>query len=1094
MKNHKFSRSVTLFLAFCMILSMLPQTFPIVHAEESKQQDAQTAAPQEQISTQEQQFETFMEIDAASVPEIIGLESARAQKHIFRLSVDEANDLNKVVFQNLDGTKTMYLFGFPVKYVDSAGEIQDISLEIADGTSAESKFQTKSNSIITQFPEKMSTGIRLQGNGVDVTLIPSAPLSAQKETHTVSRIDAKTVSYGYDSKTSIEYSLTYTGFKEDIVVSEYTGQTEYTFTLRTNGLSLTQIDGSYYLTDAAGEIRGTLGDIIVFTADERNNTLGRMEAETVTANQEYRLTIILDAQYLANPNTAYPIRIDPTIEINYDQNGSGAIADITVSPTKTFSGTGTSLYIGKHGTHGLCRALMQFPQLDLSTFAFPSSVTSAEVQIRDLMCESTSMTLECHNYNGASWSESSGATYHSAGYNSPISSQAISYSIGNAKTTKHRYSFDITVAVRRWISDPATKAKGILFKAANSVENGSATESRTFAAYNRASYKPSLKVTYNTSISINTLGVSLEDDSTYQLTATTTPAGKTVTWTSANSQIATVNRTTGLVTAVNPGTAAITATMTDDEGNPHTATCTVHVHLATGYYKVRSYGSDFYMGVNNGSIVDYTSAILQTSASVTATDQNPLGNLTQVWKITYINNGYYSIRPVYWEQLALYAKSGTDVCVYRANTTSDTLNSMNAYALWTVDYSGTGFTIGNRGNSKCLHVVGGTRAAGKELELANYSSTDTTFRWTFAKITASSPMTTKVLLYDVEERRELPANSTIYLNLYETKSLSDLGLAVQVCSGDSTDQVVSLSSDDSTVASINSSTRRITGNARGKTTIHGSRQLNAVRYSVHFDVIVEQHVYVKNFYDSTLNDADDEALRGYIEDAVEFLNIVYENKFYFKFHMDGPAVKLDDAPVDECPVEDSSQHPCNNSTCGEDCSNHHKNLKRIANELYQYHNPGQLIVMWSDSDKFVFCKEDSNNNNAHTPVPSLAIVVKDENLRALPVIQMLNISHAENSNYSKLALMSLVLAHEVAHTLGLPEQTGGTNNTSYWHDNRIGEDGKSYYCFMTLYKGDYFDGLYNMILAQPGSMNGLCQSCNDYLKTTSGIYDEVFMR
>ena len=189
----------------------------------------------------------------------------------------------------------MYLFDFPVKYVNADGNIADISLEIADGTTAEAKFKTKSNAVQTQFPEYMHTGVRLQGNGVDVTLGPAMPQDSKNTNHKVSRLDSKTVGYFYDSKTVIEYSLTYTGFKEDIVVSEYTGQTEYTFTLHTNGLTLTQIDGSFYLTDAAGQIRGTLGDIIVFTADERNNTLGRMEAETVTANQEYLLTIILDA-------------------------------------------------------------------------------------------------------------------------------------------------------------------------------------------------------------------------------------------------------------------------------------------------------------------------------------------------------------------------------------------------------------------------------------------------------------------------------------------------------------------------------------------------------------------------------------------------------------------------------------------------------------------------------------------------------------------------------------------------------------------------------------------------------------------------------
>lgn len=40
-----------------------------------------------------------------------------------------------------------------------------------------------------------------------------------------------------------------------------------------------------------------------------------------------------DAEYLADPATVYPIRIDPTIEIKYSNNGAGAVEDITIIPT-----------------------------------------------------------------------------------------------------------------------------------------------------------------------------------------------------------------------------------------------------------------------------------------------------------------------------------------------------------------------------------------------------------------------------------------------------------------------------------------------------------------------------------------------------------------------------------------------------------------------------------------------------------------------------------------------------------------------------------------------------------------------------------------
>lgn len=79
------------------------------------------------------------------------------------------------------------------------------------------------------------------------------------------------------------------------------------------------------------EIKATIGDIIIFTADEKNNAFGELKAETVVENEEYRMTIVLDPEYLADPETVYPIRIDPTVEITYDNNGAGAIEDVTIN-------------------------------------------------------------------------------------------------------------------------------------------------------------------------------------------------------------------------------------------------------------------------------------------------------------------------------------------------------------------------------------------------------------------------------------------------------------------------------------------------------------------------------------------------------------------------------------------------------------------------------------------------------------------------------------------------------------------------------------------------------------------------------------------
>lgn len=500
MKKHSFMSIISLLLVICLSLSIVPIT---AFAEENNS----TSGLEDLIAGISSVEDIYGELDRETVPEIIGYDYAVSKAHVQRLYEAEDDDLNRVVFLNADGTQTAYIFDFPVKYIDERGAIKDITLDIADSNTL-GQFETASGSSVTTFSRNATDGIRLVGNGTVLSLVPHIPVtrsgaelsSSSKITvsSTAKRIDNKTVSYDYDSKTTIEYSLTYTGFKEDIVVNEYTGQTEYDFTLYTNGLELTEIDGSFYLVDEENVVKATLGDIIIFTADEKNNTMGDLNAQTVVAGQEYLLTIVVDSEFLASEDTVYPIRIDPTVEICYDNNGAGAIADVTLNSNSGSSGTSGSLSVGLRETYGISRILMKFPGLNLSSLGSNITITNATVEIRDLMCEGTELDVSCYVFSGNTWDEST-ANWSNVSPNSIstfLSSNVISYANGTQQATAHRYSFDITQAVEGWRTGNYNPNKGIIFKGPSSVENGSAYNCKTIASYNRASYKPSLSVTY----------------------------------------------------------------------------------------------------------------------------------------------------------------------------------------------------------------------------------------------------------------------------------------------------------------------------------------------------------------------------------------------------------------------------------------------------------------------------------------------------------------------------------------------------------------------------------------------------------------------
>ncbi|MBQ3550126.1 MAG: DNRLRE domain-containing protein, partial [Clostridia bacterium] len=223
-----------------------------------------------------------------------------------------------------------------------------------------------------------------------------------------------------------------------------------------------------------------------------------MTHTTVREDQQYIVTIHIDAEYLKDEKTKYPIRIDPTIEITYDGNGASAIQDVTLNQNSGSSGTSGSLYVGKRNTYGISRTLMKFPGLNLGAISSANNITSAYVEIRDMMCETTIMTVYGYIFDGNEWSEST-ANWSNVDPNSwtemPNAYADVCYSNGAAKNPAHRYSIDITQAVKSWKTGFYSQSKGIMLRASDSVESGSALY-KTFASYNRASNKPSLKVNY----------------------------------------------------------------------------------------------------------------------------------------------------------------------------------------------------------------------------------------------------------------------------------------------------------------------------------------------------------------------------------------------------------------------------------------------------------------------------------------------------------------------------------------------------------------------------------------------------------------------
>lgn len=559
------------------------------------------------------------------------------------------------ITSNSDGTLTLEVFGSPIKYRTKEGSVNDISLLPVPESGG---FRAGDHYLGISFPEKAESGIRLNTGKHVITVTPVTENGIAVETASAYLSDTDAVVYKKDPETSYEYNITYSGYKENIVVSQYTGQTEFFFRIKTDGLllSVNEVNSHYgglILADG-GKEHASISDVIVFTSDNKNNFFGEISYETVSEGNEYILRISLPLEYLSDPKTHYPIYIDPTISVVYDGSDSDTwndIEDITVNQNQAADppGSGT-LYVGKAGDdYGAMRAVMRFPELELYGIG-PNSITSATVSVRDLMCYGYRIQVDCYGYDGtlpANAFTASNMTWNAVYYamqdyesgNVYRSTYDVSY--GDGVGNGFWYDFNILPVVQGWAHGRnsgtlAKKDQAIVFKSTDSYEQSSNEHYVCFGSFNRATNRPYLTITYNeqtdNSVILSSESLNLLVGNGRYLSAQTNPAGQSVTWSSSNTSVATVN-SYGYIYGRSTGSAVISASAGDS-----VATCLVTVEALNGVFRIQN--QDIYeSNIMDGYLTDDTNALTLSSYS------NQSRN--QLWLIKNISGtSRYTLNPL----------------------------------------------------------------------------------------------------------------------------------------------------------------------------------------------------------------------------------------------------------------------------------------------------------------------------------------------------------------------------------------------------------------------------------------------------------------
>lgn len=439
----------------------------------------------------------------------------------------------------------------------------------------------------------------------------AAPAEKKALAQEAEELPADVVEYDkvFGEDTLLRYTPAHNGFKEDLVLSRDIGVNAFTFRVETGGLSLTKEEDSYFFSDPlTGEHVAMLSQILVYdshvpevaadipqekpalpdeTLPAEETATGPLythtyRVETVRADEEYLVTLVVDEDYLRSPERVYPVTIDPSFTV-----GASGIQDATVYTNyRVNEGLSGSVFVGNYsarygGSRGQARTLVKFPGLfSNSTFnsLSASQISSVKFYVRDLMCESDQVWIDCYRATD-SWTET-GVKCNNAiwgGYTNFLDDALVYYNHGTAGPTStaagNWYGFDITVAVKDW-KNGSYANQGIMLK-----EYNASSGARTLASADRGSYTPQLVVNYGVAVSqvcLSPTSMEMEIGDTRYLTGTVVPSNAVNTevyYTSSNSSVASVGYWSGLVCAGKAGTATIKAISVADSSKY--ATCTI---------------------------------------------------------------------------------------------------------------------------------------------------------------------------------------------------------------------------------------------------------------------------------------------------------------------------------------------------------------------------------------------------------------------------------------------------------------------------------------------------------------------------------------
>lgn len=721
--------------------------------------------------------------DGTFIRDYVDNETLDEAGHVARINEEEA--LNTYVFLNRDGTKSVYYMDDNVRYVDENGETVEKDLTIIRKNKG---YTLKANDVKLWFPDVLSDGISVKYDEFHLTLYPQGV--ADTEEVIIDEYERITYPGVFGENTVLAYTPTLSGLKEDIILSEYTGQLSYDFLIHTHGMRILEEEGKYIVKKPGNGNKETfeLGAVQIYDS-AGNFCVGEMKITEQNNGSKYILTLIAPEEFLTDPDTVYPVTIDPTITVSDNLNGANSIEDSVIysgTPNSNYGGF-TYLTVGYgDSTYGVGRAIFRLPGLYNSP-EYQSLSGSQIVSVKFYTWDASghdNLPIEILANVNIPWTES-GVKWNNApgGYPglSPVTANMPS---GNFAC------FDITSIVEWWKAGNSP-AGGFTMKNPNETSDlyKKVPCSSETAITDR---RPYVVMTYTTTLTITPDTNYLPSGATLQFSVYCDEAIQSVAWSSSNQSVAQISNT-GLLSSSTVGRTVITATVTFASGGQQAVQKELYVIYPYNVIRIKNNNSNKYLNVDQGMIENGAHITQYSSTSNALTPQE---QFQQRWKVKYVGDGMYTLRPYHKLDMCLFGHGVNGYVVTQKYTTDSNLIEN---IKWAIEWEPYGYVLKYSGNSSAtLQIQNASTSENARVVTAGDTGSDNC-RWTFSIV--NNPAS-GVILYDTEEQQQIIYNENsdpklLYIAPEEVRSLEELGVCAAMYSPTKIDQTFTLSKSSS---------------------------------------------------------------------------------------------------------------------------------------------------------------------------------------------------------------------------------------------------------------------------------------------------------